>query len=96
MVTINDIKSQKNKITELAQKRGIRNIRIFGSYAHGQADANSDLDLLITMDPDRSLLDRIGFMHDMEDLLHLKVDVVNENALHHLIRQKVLNDGIAL
>lgn len=96
MVSFNDIKSQRDKIAELAEKRGVRNIRVFGSYARGDADGNSDLDLLVSMDEDRSLLDRIGFMHDVEDLLHIKVDVVNENALHHSIRDKVIKDGVAL
>ena len=96
MVSFNDIKNQRDKIAELAEKRGVRNIRVFGSFARGDADENSDLDLLVTMDGDRSLLDRIGFMHDVEDLLHIKVDVVNENALHHSIREEVIKDGVAL
>ena len=96
MVSLNDIKNQKNKISVLANKHGIRNIRVFGSYAHGNADENSDLDLLVTIDEDRSLLDRIAFMHDVEDLLQIKVDVVNENALHHFIRETVIKEGISL
>ncbi|MCF7955934.1 MAG: nucleotidyltransferase family protein [Phycisphaerae bacterium] len=96
MVSFNDIKSQRDKIAELAEKRGVRNIRVFGSFARGDADENSDLDLLVSMDEDRSLLDRIGFMHDVEDLLHIKVDVVNENALHHSIREEVIKDGVLL
>ena len=96
MVSLNDIKSQKDKISDLADRHGIRNIRVFGSYAHGNANENSDLDLLVTIDEDRSLLDRIAFMHDVEDLLHIKVDVVNENALHHSIRQAVIKEGVLL
>lgn len=96
MVSLNDIKKQKDKISELADRHGVRNVRVFGSFAHGNADENSDLDLLVTMDEDRSLLDRIGFMHDVEDLLHIKVDVVNEKALHHFIQESVLKDGVSL
>ena len=96
MVSLNEIQNQKGTIIELANRYGIRNIRIFGSFANGDSNENSDLDLLVTMDRNRSLLDRIGFMHDLQDLLHIKVDVVNENALHHLIRQKVIEEGISL
>jgi predicted nucleotidyltransferase len=35
-------------------------------------------------------------MHDLEDLLHIKVDVVNENALHHLVRDAITKEGISL
>ena len=96
MVSLNDIKQQKDKISELAERHGVRNIRVFGSFANGNADENSDLDLLVTVDEDRSLLDRIGFMHSVEDLLHIKVDVVNENALHHFIRDAVIKEGMPL
>ena len=96
MVSLNDIKNQRDKISNLAGKHGIKNIRVFGSYAHGNADENSDLDLLVTIDENRSLLDRIAFMHDVEDLLHIKVDVVNEKALHHSIRQAVIKEGVLL
>ena len=96
MVSLNDVKKQKDKIVELADKHGVRNIRVFGSFARGEAGEGSDLDLLVNMDADRSLLDRIGFMHEVEDLLHIKVDVVNENALHHSIRQAVIEEGVAL
>ncbi len=96
MVSLNDIKNQKDIISDLADRHGVKNIRVFGSFAHGNADENSDLDLLVTMDEDRSLLDRIAFMHDVEDLLHIKVDVVNENALHHLISEAVIKEGILL
>ena len=96
MVSLNDIKRQKDRICELGDRYGIRNIRVFGSYAQGNADENSDLDLLVTIDEDRSLLDRIGFMHGVEDLLHIKVDVVNENALHHFIREAIIKEGVSL
>ena len=96
MVSLNDVKNQKDKILELAEKHGVRNIRVFGSFARGEAGEGSDLDLLVNMDADRSLLDRIGFMHEVEDLLHIKVDVVNENALHHFIRESVINEGVSL
>jgi hypothetical protein len=96
MVSLNDIKNQKDRLSDLGEKHGIRNIRVFGSYAHGKADESSDLDLLVTMDEGRSLLDRIGFMHDVEDLLHIKVDVVNEKALHQTIRESVIKEGVSL
>ena len=55
MVSFNDIKSQRDKITELAERRGVRNIRVFGSFARGDADENSDLDLMIISDKEKNL-----------------------------------------
>lgn len=86
----------RDEILNLAAKHGIKNLRVFGSFARGEATENSDLDLLVELEPERSLLDRIGFLQDVEDLLGRKVDVVNERALHWYIRDRVLNEAIPL
>ena len=96
MVSFAEIKNHRDEILVIAGKYGIHNVRVFGSVARGEQSEDSDLDLVVTMDKDRSLLDRIGFMQDVEDLLHIKVDVVNENALHELIRESVLQEGVEL
>ena len=64
--------------------------------ARGDATAGSDIDLLVELESGRSLLDRIAFMQEMEQLLGQKVDVVNERALHHLIRDKVMREVLPL
>ena len=52
-------------------------MRVFGSVARGEAGAESDVDLLIDLEPGRSLLDHVALLQDSEDILSLKVDVVN-------------------
>jgi predicted nucleotidyltransferase len=73
-----------------AARHGARRVRLFGSRVSGSASADSDVDLLAEMEPDRSLLDRIALIEDLEALLGLRVDVVNERALHRAIRDQVL------
>lgn len=87
---------KRAQIIETAAVHGARNIRIFGSRARGEAGADSDLDLLITLDPGRSLLDIIAIKQDLEDLLGCSVDVVTEAALSPYIREQVLSDAIIL
>ena len=96
MVSFADVKSHRSEILAIADKYGVHNIRIFGSVARGEQSVDSDLDLLVTMDSDRSLLDRIGVMQDVRDLLHINVDVVNEKAIHKLIRKSILSQGVAI
>ena len=93
MVMLSDIQQKKAEILRLARKYGAENIRVFGSVVRGTASSDSDLDLLIRLAPERSLIDRIAFMQDLEALLHVKVDVVNEKALHPTIRKKILREG---
>lgn len=96
-MAINEVlKNKRAEILRLAAKHGAHNLRLFGSVARGEARPDSDIDLLIDLDPDRSLLDRIGLKHDLEDLLGRKVDVMTEKALHYYIRARVLKQAVAL
>ena len=90
------VESHRETILSIASKHGVKNLRVFGSFARGEAKNDSDLDLLVEMETNRSLLDRIGFLQDIEDLLGRKVDVVNEKALHWYIRDRVLSEAIPL
>ena len=55
---INELLQEKrNDILRVAAGHGARNVRIFGSAATGEAGPESDVDLLVKMDEDRSLLD---------------------------------------
>lgn len=90
------VKEKRTDILRLAAQHGARNVRLFGSVARGEARPDSDIDVLVEFEPGRTLLDRIGLMQDLEDLLGRKVDVVTEKALHRLIRQQVLEQAVQL
>lgn len=90
------LKEKRGEILQSAEKYGARNVRVFGSVARGEADEKSDIDLLVDMEPGRSLLDLIGFLMDLESLLGCKVDVVTEKGLRERIRERVLKEAVAL
>ena len=83
----------RETILSIAAKHGASNIRVFGSVARGEAGPDSDLDLLVDMAPDRSLLDLVGLVQDLEKVLGRKVDVVTERALYWLLRGKILKEA---
>ena len=60
------LKAKKQEILKLAARYGARNVRLFGSVARGQARATSDVDFLVDMDPDRSLMDLAGLVLDLQ------------------------------
>jgi len=96
-MNINDLlKEKREEILRIAEKRGARNVRVFGSVARGEADEKSDIDLLVEMEPGRSLLDLGGLYHDLNELLGVKVDVVSEKGLRQRIRQRVLDEAVPL
>jgi uncharacterized protein len=88
--------THRSEIMRLAKKHGAGNVRVFGSVARGAADAASDIDFLVDMEPGRSLLDLGGLLSDLEELLGLPVDVVTEPALKERIRPRVLREAVLL
>ncbi len=87
------LKEKREEILKIGASHGARNIRVFGSVARGEADESSDIDLLVDMEPDRSLLDVAAFMADIRDLLGRRVDVVSEKGLYWLIRRPILREA---
>ena len=90
------LKAQRPAILQLAAQHGASNVRVFGSIARGEAGPESDVDLLVTLADDRSLLDLVGLWQDLEDLLEHKVDVVTDGGLNERIRERVLAEAVAL
>ena len=96
MATKDLLELRREEILRIAAKHGASNVRVFGSVARGEAGPESDVDLLIELEPGRTLLDHAALFQDLEDILSLKVDVVNERALHHRIREQVLREATPL
>jgi len=90
------LKSKRQEILAIAAKHGAHNLRIFGSVARGEDGPESDLDILVEMEPGRSLMDHVALTQDLEDLLQRKVDVISERALHWYIRDRVLAEAVPL
>jgi predicted nucleotidyltransferase len=88
--------SRRAEILRLAEKRGARNLRVFGSVARGDNDDSSDIDFLVDLDPGRTLFDMSGLLLDLEMLLHKPVDVVTERGLRPRIRDRVLAEAVRL
>ena len=86
----------KDTIHQVARRHGARRLRVFGSVARGDTNATSDIDFLVEMDSDRSLIDQVGLIQDLQELLDGPVHVVTEKALHWYIRDRVLAEAIAL
>ena len=67
-----------------------RNPRVFGSVVRSEATKGSDLDLLVDFDAGASAFDQLALIQDLERLFERKVDVVEPDGLHWLIRPQVL------
>ena len=76
-MSLNELLQEKREdILRTAARRGAFNVRVFGSVARGEADEKSDIDLLVDLEPGRSLFDLGGLLMDLQDLLGHKADVL--------------------
>lgn len=78
--TLDRLRAAKASIVDAADRRGLSDVRVFGSVARGQAEAGSDVDLLVHPAPDASVFDLAGFMAEVEQLLGVSVDVVSDRG----------------
>jgi uncharacterized protein len=95
-MNVQSLREKREEILQVAAKHGARTVRVFGPVARGEADEASDLDLLVEMEPARSLLDLGGLPMELQDLLGCRMDVVTEKGLRERIRERVLKEAVAL
>ena len=87
------IEAHWSEIRALAEHRGIRDVRVFGSMARGDADETSDVDLLVTLPSGRTGLALGGLLMDVQKLLQRRVEVVTERGLHPALRERILREA---
>ena len=90
------IETHRQELLSLARRRGVTSVRVFGSMVRGGEREDSDVDLLVTLEPGTSALALGGLLLDAQDLLGRRVDVATEASLHPALRERVLADAIAL
>lgn len=90
------IRNKRAEILRIAERHGARNVRIFGSVVRGEAGAESDIDFLVEVGPNRTPFFPGGLIADLEEVLGRRVDVVTEGGLHWYIRDRVLKEAVSL
>jgi len=90
------LEQRREDILRAAAEHGASNVRVFGSCARGDARPESDVDVLVDLDPERTMFDLGGLLMDLQDILGRRVDVVTEGALHWYIRDRVLAEAVRL
>ena len=91
--TIDEI---RKKTAPLAKQYGISKMSLFGSYARGEANEGSDVDLVIDRGRLRGLIQYFSFVHDLEENLNCHVDVVTTGIQDRDFLERISSEGVLL
>ena len=93
---LDELIARRDELLRVARSHGAVRVRVFGSTLRGEDRPDSDVDLLVEVEPGRTLLDVIGFEQDVEELLARPVDVVTEGGLSPYLQGQILAEAAAL
>lgn len=91
-----DLKKIKRKIIPILKKNKIKKAGIFGSYARGEQTKKSDIDILIKIPESVSLLGLVRIKKILERALNKKVDLIEYDYIHPLIKQDALKEEVKI
>lgn len=91
-----ELRRRRPEILELMGDYGAGNVRVFGSVARGDENADSDLDLLVDFAPGTGLLRWAELIVELERMLGCAVDVATESSLRARVRRRVLAEAVSL
>lgn len=75
------LRERRAALLEASRSHGAREVRVFGSVARRDERFDSDVDLLIELDPERTLLDLVAFGREASEILGMPVDVATADML---------------
>ncbi len=90
------ITSHEQELQALARQYGVGGLFVFGSMARGDATPDSDVDLLVDNVSQLTGFQLGALQMDAQDILGRKVDLLTRNALHPLMRERVLQEAVRL
>ncbi|MCD5417792.1 nucleotidyltransferase family protein [Candidatus Bipolaricaulota bacterium] len=91
-----DTEDLKRKILPILQRYGVKRVGLFGSYVRGDMREDSDIDILVEIEKDISLLDFVGVKLEIEEALGVKVDLVEYNTIKSLLKERILKEQMVI
>ncbi|MEK7167263.1 MAG: nucleotidyltransferase family protein [Patescibacteria group bacterium] len=86
----------KRKILPILKKNDVIKASIFGSFARNEETQESDVDILVELQKNKSLLDFIHLKNELEDLLEQKVDLLTYKGINPKLAKYIYKDEIKI
>ncbi|MEK6888421.1 MAG: nucleotidyltransferase family protein [Candidatus Aenigmatarchaeota archaeon] len=91
-----DIKSIKRSAVPILKRHNVKGAAIFGSASRGTMKKDSDIDMLVDIRGDISLLDFVAIKLELESALKKKVDLVEYDTIKPALREKILKEQVKI
>ncbi len=86
----------KQKVLPILKEAGVTRSSLFGSYVRGEQKKDSDIDILVDFPRGKGLFEFAGLQFQLEDALKKKVDLVEFESLHPLLKERILADQVQI
>lgn len=86
----------KSRVLPILKQAGVTRSSLFGSCVRGEQKENSDIDILVDFPRGKGLFEFAGLQFKLEDALEKKVDLVEYESLHPLLRDRILAEQIQI
>ncbi|MBI5875424.1 MAG: nucleotidyltransferase family protein [Deltaproteobacteria bacterium] len=90
------IEEIRHRILPILQRYEVKRAGLFGSCVRGKMKADSDIDILVEIGKDISLLDFVGFKLELEEVLKNKVDLVEYKTIKPLLKETILKEQVMI
>ncbi len=90
------IEEVKEKILPILQRHGVKKVGLFGSFVRDEMREDSDIDILVDIENDMSLLDFVGLKLEIEEVLGMKVDLVEYSTIKPLLRERIMSEQVPI
>jgi predicted nucleotidyltransferase len=92
-LTIEEI---KGKVIPILERYGVKKAGIYGSVVRGESKTSSDVDILVEIKSNMSLLDFIGIKIELEEVLKMSVDLVEYDTIKPIIKERILAEQVVI
>lgn len=84
------------KVTSILASYGAKKISIFGSYARGEANPESDIDIIVEFSERKTLLDIVGIEQELSEALGIKVDLLTEKSISPYLVDRIKKEMVVI
>jgi uncharacterized protein len=90
------LRRKRRALLDVLRRSGARDVRVFGSVARGEDTATSDIDFLVELAPDATLVDLARVRREIGDVLGVLVDVMTKGLLKPAVQDRAEQEAISL